>query len=154
MGSLVSKIKEKYWFRMKLIRCSTIWNELEEIFLRKCLSIFKNKFWILSEVPIITPSPSLFLLCKRRIKQNSNFIKQWDYEMSHGNWAFLFLGRDELETTFNTASKKKSLWERQKKKIKKKKKMQIYYHFSGSWNKTPKWKESCSSPSMCSYCFA
>lgn len=27
--------------------------------------------------------------------------------MSHGNWAFLFLGRNELETTFNTASKKK-----------------------------------------------
>lgn len=38
--------------------------------------------------------------------------------MIHGNWAFLFLGRDELETTFNTASEKKktTLWERQKKK--------------------------------------
>lgn len=29
--------------------------------------------------------------------------------MTHGNWAFLFLGRDELETTFNTVEKKKSL---------------------------------------------
>lgn len=52
--------------------------------------------------------------------------------MSHGNWAFLFLGRDELETTFNTASKKKKLMREAEKKIKKKKKMQIYYHFSGS----------------------
>lgn len=43
--------------------------------------------------------------------------------MSHGNWAFLFLGRNELETTFNTASKKKkkSLWERQEKNQEKEK---------------------------------
>lgn len=43
--------------------------------------------------------------------------------MSYGNWALLFLEQDELETTFNAASKKKKkvLWERQKKKIKKEK---------------------------------
>lgn len=43
--------------------------------------------------------------------------------MSHGNWAFLFLGRDELETTFNIASKKKKLMrEAEKKKPRKRKK--------------------------------
>lgn len=37
--------------------------------------------------------------------------------MSHGNWAFLFLGRDDLETTFNTESKKnKKPYERDRKK--------------------------------------
>lgn len=29
--------------------------------------------------------------------------------MSHSNWAFLFLGRDVLETIFNTSSKKEKL---------------------------------------------
>lgn len=42
--------------------------------------------------------------------------------MSHGNWAFLFLGRDELETTFNTASKKKKAYERGRKKKPRKRK--------------------------------
>lgn len=42
--------------------------------------------------------------------------------MSHGNWAFLFLGRDELETTFNTASKKKKAYERGRKKNQEKEK--------------------------------
>lgn len=42
--------------------------------------------------------------------------------MSHGNWAFLFLGRDELETTFNTASKKKKLMREAEKKNQEKEK--------------------------------
>lgn len=43
--------------------------------------------------------------------------------MSHSNWAFLFLGRDVLETIFNTSSKKeKLLKERERKKIRRGKK--------------------------------
>lgn len=34
--------------------------------------------------------------------------------MSHSNWAFLFLGRDVLETIFNTSSKKKKASERER----------------------------------------
>lgn len=54
--------------------------------------------------------------------------------MSGSNWTCLFPGRNELETIFNTASKKKSLTEKERKKKEKEKKgkMQIYCHFSGS----------------------
>lgn len=53
------------------------------------------------------PIPSSFLLGKTRTRQNRNFIEKWDHDMSWGNWTFLFLGKDVLETIFNTASKKK-----------------------------------------------
>lgn len=52
--------------------------------------------------------------------------------MSHSNWAFLFLGRDVLETIFNTSSKKKKLLKEREKENQKREKMQIYCHFSGS----------------------
>lgn len=61
-------------------------------------------------------SPHLILLVKTKKRQNSNFTTQWNYKTSCSNWTFLFLGRDELETIFNTASKnKKSLREKEKK---------------------------------------
>lgn len=42
--------------------------------------------------------------------------------MTNGNWEFLFLGKDELETTFSTASRKKSLMRETKKKSRRRKK--------------------------------